>query len=329
MNNVLKKATLLIGFVLLLGLIVGCTQEDDAEPSEENQDVVSASENENDESNQEEGPEGYIRAQGSDTMVNLGQAFAEAYMSEFPGSVAVTGGGSGTGIAALINDDVEIAQASRAFKDEELEEAENNNVDVHQFVVGQDGLAVYTNENNPIDELTVQQVKDIFTGEISDWSELGWDEGGEISVFSRQSNSGTYVYFNENIMDGEDWAAGAQFMSGSAALVEAISQDLNGIGYSGIGYNVDTVNVANVAIDEDHDYVSPLEAENINDGSYPIARPLYFYTNGVPDGLMLHYLNWVIKSDEAQEQLNATGFYGVGNYEEQNEALYEELGLEW
>ncbi|GAA0470726.1 PstS family phosphate ABC transporter substrate-binding protein [Alkalibacillus silvisoli] len=332
MDQKVKKFSLIFLLGVMLMFVVACAEEEEegvSTDSESDEDVVSASEDSEEQNELEEGPEGYLSAQGSDTMVNLGQAFAEAYMSDYPGDVAVTGGGTGTGIAALINDDVDIAQASRAFSDEEVEEAQNNDVEVQAFVVGQDGLAIYLNENNPVENLTIQELKDIFTGEITEWSELGWDEGGTISVFSRQSNSGTYVYFNENIMGGEDWASGTQFMSGSAALVEGVAQDEGGVGYSGIGYNEDTVNVVNVAIDEDSDYVTPLEAENVNDGSYPIARPLYFYTNGVPDGLMLHYLDWVLKSEEATEQLNITGFYGIGDYEEENIELYEELGLDW
>lgn len=278
---------------------------------------------------EEEAIEGFIDIRGSDTMVNLGQAFAEEYMDfNESGDVSVTGGGSGTGIAAMINNEVDIAQSSRAMKDDEIEDAEANGAEPFEFIVGQDGLAVAINNDNPVEDLTIQQIKDIFTGEITDWSDLGWDEGGEISVYSRQSNSGTYVYFNENVMDGEDFASGAMFMPGSSAIREAIEQESNAIGYIGIGY-VEGIDAVNVAEDENSEYVSPFEESNIDDGSYPIARPLYFYVNGEPEGIIEDYLNWVLTSEEADAVRYDTGFYQIGPYEEMNDETLSELGLDW
>ncbi len=266
-----------------------------------------------------------IEIQGSDTMVNLNQNWAENYMDHNQEKyVSVTGGGSGTGIAALINDDVDIAGSSRYMKEEEIESAKENDVEVYEFLVAQDGLAVSVHKDNPVNELTVSELKEIFTGDVTHWEEYGWDEGGEISVYSRQSNSGTYVFFNENIMDGEDWAGDAQFMSGSASINEALTEDRSGIGYYGVGY-VDEVNPVNVAVDEDSEYYSPLEVENINSGEYPIARPLYFYTNGAPEGTVKDFLDYVL-SDEGQELVLEVGFYEMTpEMHAENDEVFEEI----
>ncbi|AOM82377.1 PstS family phosphate ABC transporter substrate-binding protein [Salisediminibacterium beveridgei] len=286
--------------------------------------------NNNGNGNGEDGPEGYLEIRGSDTMVNLGQAFAEEYMDyNVKGDVSVTGGGSGTGVAAMINNEVDIAQSSRPMTEDEMAEAEANGAEPHEFIVGQDGLAVAVHNDNPIDDLTVQQVKDIFTGKMTDWSEVGWDEGGEMSIYSRQSNSGTYVYFNENVMDGEDFASGAKFMPGSSAIREAIEQEENAIGYIGIGY-IEGIDALNIANDEESDYVTPFEESNVDEGTYPIARPLYFYVNGSPEGIMLDYLDFVIKSETADDVRYDTGFYQIGSHnQEQNQQAYETLGLDW
>ena len=266
-----------------------------------------------------------IEIQGSDTMVNLNQNWAENFMDENPEQyVSVTGGGSGTGIAALINDDVDIAGSSRAMKEEEIEEARENDVDVYEFLVGQDGIAVGVQVENQVDEVTFQELKAVFTSQITDWSELGWDEGGEIEVYSRQSNSGTYVYLNENVMDGEDWAEGTQFLPGSSAINEALNEDKAGIGYYGVGY-VDGVKALDIAYDADSGYYSPLEAENVNEGHYPLARPLYFYTNGVPRGQVKEFLDFVL-STEGQQLIEEAGFYQLTpEMHETNEKLFEEI----
>ena len=267
-----------------------------------------------------------LEIQGSDTMVNLNQTWAEEYMEINEDKyVSVTGGGSGTGIAALINDNVDIAAASRYMTSQEIENARKNNVEVYEFFVGQDGLAVGVHRDNPIDKMTVSELKKVFTGQISHWSELGWEEGGSIEVYSRQSNSGTYVFFNENIMDGEDWARGAQFMSGSSAINDALQEDRNGIGYYGVGY-VSGVKALDVGMDENSGYYSPLRQENIDDGLYPIARPLYYYTNGVPEGRVLEFLRFVL--GEGQEIISKAGFYALTpNYVTENDSRLEELGI--
>lgn len=277
------------------------------------------------------GNAGTLNVQGSDTMVNLSQAWAERYMNEEneEADIIVTGGGSGTGIAALLNDDTHIAIASRAIRDSELETAADNAIDIHEFVVGQDGVAIYVHPDNPIQQFTVAELKDIFTGVVTDWADVGWAEGGTIDIYSRQDNSGTYAFVVEVIMDDEDWAAGTNYMPGSSALVEGVSQNSAGIGYSGVGYATEDTVIVAVARDESSEYLSPLEEENVLSGNYAVARPLFFYTNGEPAGVTLDFLNYVLKASEAQEVLDDQGFYGIGAYQEANQAIYSNLGIDW
>lgn len=254
----------------------------------------------------------YIEAQGSDTMVNMGQSLAEYYMDEVnpESSISISGGGSGTGISAIINDDVDIAQSSRAMTEEEMEDAQSRGVEVFEFIVAQDGIAVVVNEDNPHDELSFPELKEIFTGKTQDWSELGWEDGGDISIYSRQSSSGTYVFFNENVMDGEDFCEYGNFMPGTSAIADSVEADQTGIGYVGVGYVRDGITPLEIATEESVTYVSPLDAEKVNTGDYPLARPLYFYTNGAPEGEMREYLEWILSS-EGQEVVQEAGFYQI------------------
>ncbi len=271
-----------------------------------------------------------LNIQGSDTMVNLGQALAEVYMDDVNpnASLAVTGGGSGTGIAALLNNNVDIAQSSRMIKQEELDNARNNGVEVYEFIIAQDGLAVVVNSNNPVKKLTTGQIKDIFTGKISNWSEVGWKEGGEITRYSRQSNSGTYEFFNENILNGEDWAEGTMFLPGSSSIAEGISNDASGIGYFGVGYVKENETIAlEVAFSKDEEYITPMLKENVDSGKYPISRPLFFYTNGAPQGEVLNYLEWVL-GEEGQDVIAEAGFYSyTAEQRLKNEEVFGSLGL--
>lgn len=270
---------------------------------------------------------GYLQIRGSDTMVNLGQSWAEAYMDENPNDyIVVTGGGSGTGIAGIINNTTHIAEVSRAMTEGEIAQAEARGVSVYEFIVAQDGLAITVHRDNPVTQLTTDQLKDILTGAVDHWSHFGWEEGGRISVYSRQSNSGTYVYINTRIMDGEDWAPGARFMPGSASINEALLTDRSAIGYYGVGY-VDGVTAVEIGLPGTGEFYTPLLKENIDSGLYPIARPLYFYTNGVPEGLMKSFIDFVL-SEAGQSVVGEVGFYQIGsNYVEANAAVYAELGL--
>ncbi len=271
----------------------------------------------------------YIEAQGSDTMVNMGQSLAEYYMDEVnpEATISISGGGSGTGIAAIINDEVDIAQSSRSMTAEEIEDAQSGGVEVYEFIVGQDGIAVTVHENNPLEELSIPELKQIFTGEVKNWSQFGWEEGGKISLYSRQSSSGTYVFFNEAVMDGEDFYEEAHFMPGTSAIADGIEGDKNGIGYVGVGYVRDGIKALELSLEEEGTYVTPLDAENINTGEYPLARPLFFYTNGAPEGELLEYLNWVL-SEEGQQALEEAGFYQITpEQEEINQDTFQEAGV--
>jgi len=272
----------------------------------------------------------YLETQGSDTMVNMGQSLAEYYMDEVnpEASISVAGGGSGTGIAAIINDDIDIAQSSRAMTEEEIADAAERNVDVYEFIVGQDGIAMVVNEDNPLEKISLPELKQIFTGEVSDWSELGWRNGGKISIYSRQSSSGTYVFFNELVMDGEDFAEDSHFMPGTSAIADGVEGDRGAIGYVGVGYVRDGIKPLEVSVEKEGEYFTPLEAENVNTGAYPLARPLYFYTNGPPEGEMLDYLEWVL-SEEGQNVILDAGFYmNTPEYQEINENTFREAGVE-
>lgn len=310
-----RKISMLISAVLIVGIMLtGCGGGNE-------QPVPQQSAN-----NQ---PDGYLEIRGSDTMVNFGQALAEQYMDQVNenASISVTGGGSGTGIAAIINNDVDIAQSSRSIKNEEVESAKQNNVEVFEFIVGQDGVALVIHEDNSVDQLTMAQLKDILTGKITHWSELGWAEGGEINVYSRQSNSGTYAFVNETIMDGEDWAPKTMFMPGSSAIAEGLRADKNGIGYFGAGYVKDGIKAISVAATAGSEYYTPMDKANVDNGLYPVARPLLFYTNGAPEGLLLHYLEWVL-SPAGTEIIEELGFYGPNvNQLNANDQVFKNAGI--
>jgi phosphate transport system substrate-binding protein len=271
---------------------------------------------------------GYVELKGSDTMVNLGQAWAEAFMEKNEETyISVTGGGSGTGIAALINDNTDIAASSREIKAEEIENARIRGVNVWAFIVAQDGLAVAVNPENPINSLTVSELKDIFTGRIRDWKDLGWGGGGEISVYSRQSNSGTYVFFNEHVMDGEDWAQGTKFLPGSASINDGIKTDRPGVGYYGVGY-IEGVKALKIGKGDKTEPVSPLDFEEVAKGEYPLSRPLFLYLNGRPKGTVLEFLNFAL-SKEGQDLVIEEEYYPIGGETiAENEITFKSAGVE-
>jgi phosphate transport system substrate-binding protein len=252
-----------------------------------------------------------IENKGSDTLVNLALAWAETYMGLHPEvRLSVTGGGSGTGIAALINGTVDIANASRRMKPEEVEAAEANGVSPVEFVVARDAIAVVVHPSNPVDGLTFQQISDIYTGKITNWQEVG-GEDRPIVLLSRESNSGTYVYFLENVVRMGDkessllFSPGALLMPSSEGITAEVRQNPNTIGYDGLGYVTPEQKVVAVASDAEGPYVLPSVA-TVNDGSYPIARPLYMYTAGEPAGRMKAYLEWV--RGEGQAVVPGLGF---------------------
>jgi phosphate binding protein len=248
-----------------------------------------------------------ITVKGSDTMVILGQRWAETYMSKKPGvTIQVTGGGSGTGIAALINGTTTIAESSRSMKDAEKQNVKaKQGKDVLELPVAVDGLAVYVHEKNPISELSIPQIRGIYTGAIRNWKEVGGPDA-RIILYSRENNSGTYVYFKEEVLANADFFPTAQTLPGTAAVINAVSKDPRGIGYGGIAYGKGIKHLR-VKKDASSPAVEPT-MENVLDGSYPISRPLFWYTAGQPTGHVRDFVEWVV-SPEGQKVVENVGYY--------------------
>jgi phosphate transport system substrate-binding protein len=254
-----------------------------------------------------------IQNKGSDTLVNVAQAWAEAYQLVNPAVVvAVSGGGSGTGIAALINGTVDLANASREIKEEELELAHKGGHDPIQHTVGYDALAVFLHADNPIDTLSIEQLAAVYGdgGEATSWSDLGVEVPGcsdqSIIVVSRQNNSGTYAYFRKKILGKGDFRLGTRDMHGSKDVVDLVENTPCAIGYSGLAYATDHIKMACISGDDGSECVTPT-VETASDESYPIARGLYMYTNGEPQGAVKEYLDWIL-SDEGQCIIHEKGY---------------------
>lgn len=258
----------------------------------------------------------YIENKGSDTMVNLALAWAERYQDAREGvQISVTGGGSGTGIAALLNDTVDLANASRQIKDEEVETARGNGVEPIEFVVARDAIAVIVHPENPVNALTLEQISDIYSGLINNWSEVG-GEDRPIVRLSRETNSGTHVYFLEVALRlGEKdnktfFAQNTLLLPSSEGIIHEVRQNPNAIGYDGLGYVPHDLKVLAIAEKTGGAYVRPSIA-TVNSGTYPIARDLYIYTAGQPEGATREYLDWIF-SEEAQTIVSDLGFVPVG-----------------
>lgn len=245
--------------------------------------------------------EGTINVQGSDTMLNIGTAWAEAFMDENPMvEVSIQGGGSGTGIAALINGTVDLANSSRDIKDEEVEEATAKGLDVVEHEVAIDGIAVVVNPANGVEDLTMDQLGKIYRGEITNWKDVGGADRN-IVLLSRDSSSGTYEYFKEEVVGTDaEYAAAAKLLPSTQAIVDETIANEAAIGYIGLGYLTDDVKV--VAIDG-----VKASVESAMDGSYEISRYLYMYSNGQPAGIMKAFLDWIL-SAEGQTIVTDEGF---------------------
>ena len=259
----------------------------------------------------------YLNNVGSDTMVNLALAWAEEFQMENPQSnLAVSGGGSGTGIASLINNTTDVANASRKIKSEETANAEENGIEPIEFIVARDAIAIIVNPNNPISELTLQQLSDIYSGKINNWQELG-GEDRPIVRLSRETNSGTHVYFLEQVLrlgDKEDktlFSTDTLLLPSSEVIGAEIRQNPNAIGYDGLGYVTPDMKVVPVADarQENFEFIFP-SAGTVNDGTYPIARDLYMYTAGQPEGFIKRYLEWIF-TPQAQDIVTELGFVPV------------------
>ena len=252
-----------------------------------------------------------ITLKGSDTIVILGQRWAEVYMGKNPGvTIQVTGGGSGTGIAALINGTTDIAESSRPMKDKEKEEvkAKRGN-EVLELPVAVDGLAVYVHESNPVSELTLQQIKAIYTGQIKNWKEVGGRDD-RILLYSRENNSGTYAYFKEHVLENADFHPTAQTLPGTAAVINALAKDRRGIGYGGIAYGKGIKHLK-VKRDASSPAVEPT-MENVLTSKYPISRFLYWYFAGAPTGDLKALSLWVL-SKEGQTVVEKVGYYPLSD----------------
>ncbi|MES9939453.1 MAG: phosphate ABC transporter substrate-binding protein [Candidatus Thiodiazotropha sp. 6PLUC2] len=260
-----------------------------------------------------------IQNKGSDTLVNVAQAWAEEYRDvDSNVAIAVSGGGSGTGIAAMINGTVDIANASRKMKSKEIQLAKKKGQNPVEHVVGYDALAVFLHSDNPINELNYSQLQDIFArgGKATKWSDLGISLPGcksdEIVVVSRQNNSGTYAYFKKAVLGKKGkFRQGTLDMHGSKDVVDLVEKTPCAIGYSGLAYATDHIKMACVSSEAGKTCVSPSVA-TASDRSYPIARPLFMYSNGEPEGEIKTYLDWV-KSDVGQCILLKKGYAPIRN----------------
>lgn len=256
-----------------------------------------------------------IQIKGSDTMVNLGQAWAEKDMDTNPGDfIAVTGGGSGTGLSSLISATCDIAMSSRNIKDKEIALARKKGVNPNEIIVALDGLAVVVNPSNPVSKLTLGQLAGIFTGRISNWRDVGGKDE-KIVLLSREVNSGTHVYFKEHVLrkndpnSKEEFAPGALMLSSSQAIADEVAGNPSAIGYYGMGYISAKQKPVSVAKYETAEYVEPT-IENVVNNKYPISRPLFLYTNGTPQGLVKKFVDFAL-SKEGQDIVLATDFVPI------------------
>ncbi|MFH0739478.1 MAG: phosphate ABC transporter substrate-binding protein [Candidatus Omnitrophota bacterium] len=256
-----------------------------------------------------------IQIKGSDTMVNLGQAWAEKYMEVNPQEfIAVTGGGSGTGFSSLISGTCDIAMSSRNIKEKEISLAKQKGVNPYEIKIALDGLAVVVNPNNPVSKLTVEQLAQIFTGKVKNWKELGGLDS-KIVLLSREVNSGTHVYFKEHILrkndlnSQEEFAPGALMLSSSQAIADEVAQNPGAIGYYGMGYISSKQKPIWIAKDAQSEYEAP-SIENVINGKYPISRPLLLYTNGQSQGLVKKFIDFCL-SKEGQDIVLKTDFVPI------------------
>jgi phosphate transport system substrate-binding protein len=299
----MKKVALILALIMIAAAaLVGCGGETPPATTEPTEPMENGQTSDVDFSK-------LVEIKGSDTMVNLGQRWAEEFMDKYPeAALAVTGGGSGTGIAAIINGTADIAQASRKMKDEELAQAKANGFELKEFVTGRDGIAIAVHKDNPIEKLTMENLKDIFTGAVTNWNEVGGNDQ-PIVIMSRESNSGTYAFFKEFVLKDEEYDANALLMPSTQAIVEGLKQDANAIGYIGLAYLTDEVKGIPVAKDDSSEAFSS-SLETINSGDYPVARPLFLYTAGEPEGVIKLYMDFVMGA-EGQAIVEDIGFIPV------------------
>jgi phosphate transport system substrate-binding protein len=249
-----------------------------------------------------------VTVKGSDTMVILAQKWAELYMKSNPGAdIQVTGGGSGVGITALINGTTDICNSSRPMKQTEIEKlkARYNTLGV-QIPCAKDGVTIFLNDANKVSELTLKQLSDIYTGKIKNWKDVGGADA-EIRLYGRENSSGTYTYFHDEVVKA-DYAASTQSLPGTAAVVNAVKKDINGIGYGGAAY---AVGVKHAKVKKDANSTAYLpSAESIGKGEYPITRYLYMYLKNRPTGEVKKYIDWIL-SVQGQSIVTEVGYFPI------------------
>lgn len=249
-----------------------------------------------------------ITVKGSDTMVILAQKWAETYMAGHKDvSIQVTGGGTGTGVAALQNNTTDLCNASRPLKPAEvLECVKAFKARPNEHKVALDGISVYVNAGNPVKELTVAQISDIFSGKVKSWKDVGGSDA-PITLYSRENSSGTYEFFKEHVLSKQDFAAAAQTMPGTAAVLQAVAKDAGGIGYGGAAYGAGAKHLL-VKKDAAAAAVEPKEA-TVQSGEYPISRALFIYVNPkIETGAIADYLKWIV-SEEGQKVVKDVGYF--------------------
>jgi phosphate transport system substrate-binding protein len=259
-------------------------------------------------------PQSFIQVKGSDTVVNAAQKIAEEFMKEYPYMfVAITGGGSGVGFASLINKTCDVATASREIKPKEVELAEKEGVYPKEFTVAHDGVAVIVNKNNPVDKLTIEDLHRIFTGKANNWKQFGGKDLAIVTL-SREVSSGTYAYFKEQVIhlghkeSTEEFSPQTLLLSSSQAIVEEVSTNEASIGYLGMGYICDRTKT--LLLGKNSQFYPP-DVNNVLNGTYPLSRPLYFYTDGEPRNATKLFIDFTL-SAKGQQQFKETGFVPLG-----------------
>jgi phosphate transport system substrate-binding protein len=254
-----------------------------------------------------------IAQKGSDTMLELASAWAEDFqVYDKNVSVEVSGGGSGTGITALIAKQIDVAQSSRQMKSTEVDQAIAAGVNPVEFKVAVDGIAIITHQSNTVGALTIEQLRGIYNGTITNWNQVGGPDRS-IALYGRQSTSGTYAYFQEHVLKNGAYAASMNQMTGNAAIVQAVQMNEGGIGYVGIGYvaSASGIHILDIKKDDASQAYSPLDKAAVLSGQYNIARYLYLYTAQAPEGAVWQWLNWILDANKGQKVAEQIGFYAL------------------
>lgn len=305
MANRLKTYTVLL--LVIIGLVflgIGCTGKNNQGSSPaENESTGAPVENTAVTPQNATGESQSISVKGSDTILPVAQAEAEEFTNETGKIVSVTGGGSGVGIAALIDGQVDIATASREMKDDEIKSAEGKGINPVETTIAYDGITAIVNPSNPVSNLTFDQLRGIYDGNITNWKEVG-GEDKPIAVISRDSSSGTYEYFKETVLKGNEFTPKALTQGTTGGIVGEVSQNPSAIGYIGYGYLDESVKA--LSLDKGNGSISPT-LKSIMDGTYPLSRPLYVYTNGEPSGMKKEFIDFVL-SEKGQSTVSKVGY---------------------